>query len=87
MSDIRKTLDERGKRYGAFKNHARISQQLQQILQAYPKWNQMEHHHREALSMICHKIGRIMNGDENYDDNYRDIAGYAQLVVDIINEP
>jgi hypothetical protein len=36
---------------------------------------------QEALDMICHKIGRIINGDANYDDSWRDIAGYAQLVV------
>jgi hypothetical protein len=31
--------------------------------------------------MITHKISRILNGDPNYDDSWRDIAGYAMLVV------
>ena len=31
--------------------------------------------------MICHKLGRIINGDPNYDDSWLDIAGYAQLIV------
>lgn len=84
MSDIRQTLDERGKRYGEFRTHADISQELQHTLHQHPKWIGMHSFHKEALQMICHKIGRIMNGDESYDDNYRDIAGYAQLVVDIL---
>ena len=32
--------------------------------------------------MICHKIGRILNGDPDYGDSWRDIAGYALLVAD-----
>ena len=27
-------------------------------------------------------MGRIVNGDPSYVDNWRDIAGYAQLVAD-----
>jgi hypothetical protein len=37
---------------------------------------------REALDMIAHKIGRILNGDPDYSDSWRDIAGYATLVAD-----
>ena len=29
--------------------------------------------------MICNKIARAVNGDPQYFDNYRDIAGYATL--------
>lgn len=40
---------------------------------------------QEALDMICHKIGRILNGDPDYADSWHDIAGYAQLVADRLN--
>lgn len=36
----------------------------------------------EALFMIAHKIGRIVNGDPWYADSWIDIAGYAKLVAD-----
>ena len=36
--------------------------------------------------MILHKLARILNGDPNYVDSWHDIAGYAILVEDIINE-
>ena len=37
---------------------------------------------QEALDMIAHKIGRIINGDPDYADSWDDIAGYAKLVGD-----
>lgn len=42
--------------------------------------------HKEALDMIVHKIGRILNGNPNYIDSFRDIAGYAELVVNYLKE-
>jgi hypothetical protein len=35
----------------------------------------------ETLSMIAHKIGRIIAGNPEEPDHWRDIAGYAQLVA------
>jgi hypothetical protein len=39
---------------------------------------------QEALDMIQHKIGRILNGDPDYVDNWDDIAGYSQLISKIL---
>jgi len=84
MADIGDTLTERGKRYGKFTGHASISQNLlAQIIRGdLSKWYDMDSDQREALQMICHKIGRIVNGDPNYADSWVDIAGYAKLVAD-----
>lgn len=35
---------------------------------------------KECLEMIAHKIGRILNGDPSYADNFTDICGYSRLV-------
>lgn len=77
-------LTERGKRYGLFTGHAAITQDLKQILAAHLglREKRLAPDQQEALDMICHKIGRIINGDANYDDSWVDIAGYAQLVAD-----
>lgn len=80
MSDIQTTLDERGKRYGNFSGHARITQLLKDDMHRDPGWDKLPMAHREALDMIAHKIGRILNGDPNYADSWHDIAGYATLV-------
>ena len=51
-------------------------------MQATDRWLNLADDQREALEMIAHKIGRILNGDPDYDDSWVDIAGYAQLVAD-----
>lgn len=73
------TLAERGSRYGAFSGHARITWALKRVMQDTPNWSTLSDPHKEALDMIAHKIARILNGDPNYDDSWRDIAGYATL--------
>jgi hypothetical protein len=89
MSDISQTFEERGKRYGNFFGHAEITQQLKRTADRYlsrrpPAFLAVDQ--EEALAMIFHKIGRIINGDPNYADSWHDIAGYAQLVADRLNE-
>lgn len=80
--NINDTLQERGKRYGEFKDHAEISQCLQWDMRQTSGWHKLEADQAEALEMIAHKIARILNGDPNYDDSWHDIAGYATLVAD-----
>ena len=77
-------LEERGSRYGKFKDHAEVTQKLKYILRLHmgSRFDHMESDQIEALEMICHKIGRIANGDPNYADSWVDIAGYAKLVAD-----
>lgn len=94
MSNIRDTLQERGSRYGAFEGNAHISQQLKSIWSNSPTGDALRSGRlddvsaaviSEGLEMILHKIARICNGDPMYDDNWRDIIGYAQLVLDYLN--
>lgn len=80
MNDISATLAERGGRYGAFKDHAKIAQGLQEVLAAAPNWSKLDPDMRQALCVISDKIARILNGDPYYDDNWHDIQGYARLV-------
>jgi hypothetical protein len=85
---IDSTLAQRGTRYGSFKDHAQLAQDLKYTLAKrgfYEGTDKFNSVHRESMDMILHKIARIVNGDPNYDDSWRDIAGYAQLVVDILN--
>lgn len=81
-TNIDETLKERGARYGEFPGHAKITQDLKRFFREQPKWAGMADDQQEALDMIAHKIGRIFNGDPDYDDSWRDIAGYAKLVSD-----
>ncbi|WP_151839970.1 DUF6378 domain-containing protein [Acinetobacter soli] len=76
---IEKTLEERGTRYGDFKDVAEATLQLQQVLNR-SKTSRMTSSQIIALDMICNKMARIVCGDPNYIDNWHDIAGYATLI-------
>lgn len=82
MDNIQATLDQRGARYGKFTGHAAVTQQLKEIIrdELIIRNKVLANDQQEALDMICHKIGRIINGDPDYDDSWVDIAGYAKLV-------
>ncbi len=82
VDQLTATLAERGSRYGVFTEHARITQTLKAMMRNSPRWAQLRADQEEALEMIAHKIGRILNGDPNYADSWVDIAGYAKLVAD-----
>lgn len=80
MTDaIESTLAERGNRYGEFGSHAAITQSLKRVMVDTPRWDGLSDAHKEALDMIQHKVGRILNGDPNFADSWHDIAGYATL--------
>lgn len=98
MTTLDDTLNERGARYGKFTRHAMITQALKELMRGcrptqFPKadaemaekFDSLAPDQKEALDMIAHKIGRILNGDPNYADSWIDIAGYAQLVADRLN--
>lgn len=87
MTDVNSTLDERGSRYGSFEGHAQVTQDLKDVIYDALKLRnkELKPDQYEALDMICHKIGRIVNGDANYADSWHDIAGYASLVDKRLN--
>lgn len=99
MTNVDDTLAERGKRYGDFDSHSAITQTVKAAMMGLgygpngcfntsyrTNWNTLSPSQREALEMIAHKIGRILNGDPDYADSWHDIAGYAKLVEDKLNE-
>lgn len=91
---VEETLKERGSRYGDFTDHAKIAQDLQDVMRsAYiPKyqetpWNSLSDIQKQALTVIADKIARILSGDPDYADNWHDIQGYAKLVEDRLQKP
>lgn len=80
MSAIDNTLNERGTRYGEFDEHARITQNIKAAMKDSRNWTALDDDMREALEMIAHKCGRILNGDPTYVDSWHDIIGYTRLV-------
>lgn len=83
---VEQILAERGSRYGSFEDHSEIAQSFKKIMQDSPSWEVMTPPMRQSMEMFADKMARILNGDPTYDDSWVDIAGYSQLVVNILQE-
>ena len=74
-------IKDRDGRYGGFKDGAIIMQQLKTVMRSTDGWERLTDSQKEALEMIQHKIGRVLNGDPTYVDSWTDICGFSQLIV------
>jgi hypothetical protein len=81
-ANIQQTLNDRGKTHGDFYEQARVAQELKRLVKNSAVG--MKAHQWEALDAICMKISRILHGNPNEPDHWRDIAGYATLVENIL---
>ena len=77
-------LDARAENYGKFIDGAEIMQMLKRMVHGYieKRGTQLAFDQRESIDMMVHKLGRIINGNPDHVDSWRDIAGYATLVAD-----
>ena len=77
----------RYERHGDFGVLSGLSQSLEDTIREHVNgaaWEAMSALQREALKMLVHKIARIVNGDPDYPDTWRDIAGYCTRVAEIL---
>ena len=73
---MKELLDARAKTHGDWKDFCKVSQKLKNICLCHND-KDLAVEKVEALEMICHKIARIVVGDDNHKDHWDDIAGYA----------
>ena len=81
-TDLKTILEQRGSEYGDFADQAKIAQAMREVAGSGKSFVTMEAYQKEALSMIIHKISRIVNGNTRNVDSWADSAGYATLVAD-----
>jgi len=91
-TDVDAILAQRGSRYGKFCDHAEVTQKLKKVIYAHLEKRIKQGNPAaitpsmmEAIDMVCHKLGRIANGDPTYADSWIDIAGYTTLVAKELN--
>jgi hypothetical protein len=84
--DVQGTIAIREQSHGDFEVNTALMQQLKLQCRATYSWSQLPPYQREAIEMICHKLGRILCGNSNFTDHWHDIAGYATLVENILNK-
>jgi hypothetical protein len=83
-TDVDGILNDRAKDYGKFKDGAALMQGIKRLLAEHARVHDklFADDQWEAIEMIVHKMGRILNGNPDKVDNWVDIAGYATLVAD-----
>lgn len=83
-TDVDGILNNRAKDYGKFKDGAALMQGIKRLLAEHARVHDklFADDQWEAIEMIVHKMGRILNGNPDKIDNWVDIAGYATLVAD-----
>jgi len=82
MTYENQVLNERGKTHGDYAKTAEIAQVLKVVVRGYMEENKAEFSQTqcESLDLICTKVARILSGNPNEPDHWKDIAGYANLV-------
>jgi hypothetical protein len=62
-----------------------MAQNLKTTLKSSSFYNDLDYYMIEALEMIATKEARILAGNAREKEHWRDIAGYAMLVVNEID--
>ena len=78
-------LAEREHTHGNYQATALIAQRFKDVSKSTPNWSgNLTDVQRESLEGIFTKIARILSGDPNHPDHWRDIEGGAHLVTETL---
>ena len=73
--------------HGRYSDTARLAQDFRAICRSADKWSDAQDVVRESLDMIATKMARILSGNDMERDHWVDIAGYAMLIVNLLDTP
>lgn len=76
-----KLLEERAKTHGDYKLTASVAQRVKAMIRNSPAYPDMTLIQQESLDMLAAKLARILCGNPHEPDHWRDIVGYATLVL------
>lgn len=76
---MHKLISERATTHGEFNKTARRAVCLQNYCKNELTGDGLAYVQQHALDMILTKVARIISGDADHADHWRDIAGYALL--------
>lgn len=92
FEELSGVLVERKRQHGDFQQQFECCQAIKRVLREY-NYHQTDVGQItnltspvmwESLSQIAHKLSRIVTGNPNHSDHWRDIAGYATLITNML---
>ncbi len=89
INPMDKLLASRRETHGDYTENSHVSWSIMEILMAASGWRdgRLNPIQMESLHMFAHKMARIVGGNPDEPDHWKDIGGYAQLVVDRLPKP
>ena len=73
-------LEQRKNTHGSYTEQAPIVEGIIDLIRRSPNWEYLPAFQRVAIYLIALKLGRISTGNFIEPDHWADIAGYARLV-------
>lgn len=94
MKNVEEVLEERGKTYGSYLDNALAFKALHDTMRSRLISNpsyQNAGREKQAIidhtvAVVCMKMGRLATGDVMHLDNLTDIAGYAKITIDALQQ-
>jgi len=72
----------RDNQHGGMEAVGNVAQRMKSAIRTGRNWQRLSWGEREALDMICHKVGRVLSGADPHDQqHWEDVAGYAHAAM------
>jgi hypothetical protein len=84
--DLYRTLSQRGTQYGPLREQWALAQAIKTAMRSTGRFHLLQSYEAEALDMLATKISRAISGLPRQQDTWHDIAGYATLVEQTLQE-
>ena len=84
IADVLSVTKQREAEYGSFEDNGNLSSFLWEYFEYDLRYE--KGYIKEAVHVICSKISRIINGSLDHDDNWIDIGGYSNCVLEILRK-
>lgn len=79
-------IEDREAAHGDYAKQASVAVALKLLMRQSPGWLKLSSPQQESLDMIAVKTSRILHGNPNEPDHWRDISGYATLITNLLTK-
>jgi hypothetical protein len=79
-------IEEREATHGDYRSQAFFAQRVKEEMHGQGGWAKLTAPQKETLEMIAVKMSRILHGNPNEPDHWRDISGYATLITNLLTK-
>lgn len=81
LNNIETVLATREETHGVYREQAAFAQQFKRMMRAGRNWERLDFYQAQSMEAFADKLSRILCGNFNEPDHWRDVSGYATLVL------